>query len=65
MDYSFPEDFDPVAKDLVQKLLQKESENRLGTGRKGTDKDFDTLKKHPFFAGVNFSEVLNSKPPRF
>lgn len=30
---SFPNDFDPTAKDLIQRLLVPEMNNRLGTGK--------------------------------
>lgn len=31
-DVNFPADFDPVAKDLVSKLLDKDPKTRLGSG---------------------------------
>lgn len=40
VEYTFPEDFDPLAKDLIQRLLVKDSEKRLGAGRKNSKYDF-------------------------
>ncbi|CAG8765617.1 9591_t:CDS:2, partial [Racocetra fulgida] len=55
LEYTFPEGFPPVAKDLVQKLL------RLGSGGKaGVEK----LKRHPFFEGVDWDNIWNTPAPR-
>lgn len=40
VEYKFPSDFDPVVKDLVEKLLIKEPEKRLGAGPAGSKNDF-------------------------
>ncbi|KAI8084701.1 kinase-like domain-containing protein, partial [Halteromyces radiatus] len=62
LDYEFPEDFPPVAKDLVQKLLVLDAEKRLGSEAMG---GIDAIKKHPFFDGVNFDQVFEKPaPPR-
>ena len=45
----FPED----AKDLIRKLLSRQTENRLGWGKRGTD----DVKAHPFFASIDFLKL--------
>lgn len=45
-----PED----AIDLVDKLLQINPLERLGVGPKGSKNDFEALKSHNFFKGINF-----------
>jgi len=36
---------------------------RLGAGRYGTQNDYDGLKRHPFFAGIDFDKVFLMKSP--
>ena len=38
---------------------------RLGYGAKGSDNDYDALKNHSFFKGVDFTKIQNGKiaPP--
>ena len=43
---------DPVAKDLISKLLVYDAEDRLGSGKQGSDNDYEALKKHKFFEGI-------------
>jgi len=43
-------------KDLVEKLLKKNWEERLGK-----DGDINEIKNHDFFKGINFDEILNHK----
>ena len=59
-DLKFPEDMSEHARDLIDKLLQKEPHQRLGSGPQHSDNDFSALKNHPFFDGINF-ETLNSQ----
>lgn len=40
------------ARDLIEKLLQLEPQSRLGANN-----DYSKLKSHPFFTGINFSEL--------
>lgn len=54
-----PED----AKDLIQRLLVKDPQSRLGSGEKGTENDFEHLKSHPYFNGINFSTLTTSVVP--
>jgi len=50
----------PEAKDLIEKLLIKEVENRLGCTHGAVE-----IKKHAFFNGINWNNVLKKKlkPP--
>jgi hypothetical protein len=34
---------------------------RLGAGPKGSDNDYESLKSHAFFAGVDFGPGLNTQ----
>ncbi|MCQ2821111.1 MAG: protein kinase [archaeon] len=47
-------------KDFIKKLLNKNPEKRLGSIN-----DFEDIKKHPFFSGLNFDDLLERKikPP--
>ncbi|KAI9315564.1 kinase-like domain-containing protein [Dichotomocladium elegans] len=60
LDYSFPDGFPGVAKDLVQKLLQLEPEKRLGSAATG---GIEALKSHPFFAGTDWDTIWESQAP--
>ena len=46
------------AKDLIFKMISN-SNNRLG--KNGADE----IKKHPFFNGIDWDNIRNSKPPFF
>ncbi|CAG8503063.1 10124_t:CDS:10, partial [Dentiscutata erythropus] len=61
LEYTFPEGFPPVAKDLVQKLLVLNPSERLGSGGKA---GIAKLKKHPFFEGTNWDNIWNTPAPR-
>eukprot|EP00033_Pygsuia_biforma_P000398 GCRY01000475.1.p1 GENE.GCRY01000475.1~~GCRY01000475.1.p1 ORF type:complete len:503 (+),score=111.39 GCRY01000475.1:196-1704(+) len=58
-EFSFPDGFPEVAKDLVTQLLTLDPEQRLGV-RGG----FEELKKHPFFEGIDFDNLLSMEPPK-
>lgn len=49
----FPKTIDPLAKDLIRKLLRKDKTQRLGCLRGGTA----DVKNHPFFKGVNWDAI--------
>ncbi|KAI0071921.1 kinase-like protein [Panus rudis PR-1116 ss-1] len=61
--YTFPDGFDEVAKDLVQKLVVRDPSQRLGAGKPGTDNDMKALRSHPFFASVNWGTLWTDQPP--
>ena len=63
MEYQFPPDFDPVARDLIEKLLIREHDKRLGAGLPGSLYDIKQLKKHPFFKGIDFENLQTTPPP--
>jgi 3-phosphoinositide dependent protein kinase-1 len=63
VEYKFPPDFDPEAKDLIENLLQKDPMKRLGGGPTGSGKDYKALKKHPLFAGIDWKNLHRMKPP--
>ncbi|CAM6126751.1 unnamed protein product [Calypogeia fissa] len=53
-DFIMPQQFHPEAKDLIDKLLNLVPEKRP---------DFATVKKHPFFSGVTWSDLWTSPAP--
>ncbi|KAJ3072055.1 Serine/threonine kinase [Podochytrium sp. JEL0797] len=61
-DPSFPFNTDPDAVDLIQRLLCKTPEKRLGAGVS----DAEEIKAHRWFRDVNWQDVLDRKnPPPF
>ncbi|TFK54040.1 kinase-like protein [Heliocybe sulcata] len=63
LEYTFPEGFDEQAKDLVQKLLQRDPELRLGAGSPGSPNDMQALRSHPFFASINWKTLWKDPAP--
>ena len=61
----YPENTPEHAVDLIEQLLQLNPLERLGYGLPGSGKDFDALKAHPFFNGINFQRLRDRKiaPP--
>ncbi|XP_022242140.1 protein kinase DC2-like [Limulus polyphemus] len=57
----WPRHIDPVAKDLIKKLLVQDRTKRLGSMKNGAD----DVKRHRWFKGINWDDVLNRrvKPP--
>ena len=53
----FPEtmDIDPDLKDLIEKLLEKFSDQRIGKGFQ----DSGELEEHPFFDSIDFDKLYN------
>lgn len=60
LEYEFPEGFDPVARELVEKLLVLEPSERLGCEELG---GMEKLKSHPFFDGITWETLSEQKPP--
>jgi len=48
---------DPVAKDLIERLLKKEPSERIGAA------DIEELKSHPFFQDIDWATLRETKPP--
>ncbi|TPX69348.1 hypothetical protein SpCBS45565_g02581 [Spizellomyces sp. 'palustris'] len=56
----FPDEMSSVAKDLLRQLLNRDPAKRLGAN------GADEIKRHPFFADINWSRLLARKyPPPF
>ena len=60
---TFPESMDPTARDLIDQLLQLDPLARLGCGPLGTPNDISAIKKHPFFADLDFETIPSTKVP--
>ncbi|KAG0311843.1 pkb-activating kinase-like protein, partial [Linnemannia gamsii] len=59
LEYSFPAGFPKAAMDLVSRLLVHDPNERLGANN-----TIDQLKQHPFFDGVEWSELWNQPAPK-
>src|SRR5262249_30254317 len=60
LEYTFPEGFPGVARDLVSKLLLTDPAERLGGGLGGVA----DIKNHPFFDGVDWANLFRSEAPK-
>jgi serine/threonine protein kinase len=63
LNYDFPENFPEAAKDLVKCLMVNDPGQRLGSGSLGSENDFNALKLHPFFTGIDFDSLGQIQPP--
>jgi len=63
LDYSFPEGFDPEAKDLVQRLIVRDPMERLGAGPSGSDISMQALRNHPFLSSINWQTLWTEPAP--
>jgi len=61
--YEFPNNVPPKAVNLCKKLLVMDPNKRLGSGPKGSDFDYEALKKDPFFEAIEFELLHLVKPP--
>jgi len=59
MNVELPVTFSPELKNLLESLLQRDVDKRLGCGGQGADE----VKNHPFFAGVDWIQVYQQKYP--
>lgn len=59
LEYDFPDGFDPLAKDLVQRLLVLNPEKRLGAE---DAVPYISLREHKFFADIDWNDI--GPPPR-
>lgn len=55
----FPTGFNPIARDLISKLLLLDPLSRLGANSEG----LMTLKAHPFFSGIDFASLATTPVP--
>ncbi|XP_076349302.1 cAMP-dependent protein kinase catalytic subunit 3-like isoform X2 [Tachypleus tridentatus] len=57
----WPRHIDPIAKDLIKKVLVQDRTKRLGNMKNGAD----DIKRHRWFKGTNWDDVLNKRirPP--
>ena len=57
----YPSWIEENAKDLINKLLNKNPEKRIGSGKEGAE----NIKKHPFFSDIDWNKALNKelRPP--
>ena len=62
---SYPENvtISENAKDLINKILIKDPSKRLGAGEPKTELDLEHLKKHPFFKGIKWKNIINQNVP--
>lgn len=44
-------------------MLQLDPSERLGAGPPGSKNDYNALKAHPFFKGINFKMLSQTAPP--
>jgi 3-phosphoinositide dependent protein kinase-1 len=58
-DVEFPSYLPKEAVDLMDKLLQVDPLQRIGTGENG----YADIKAHPFFKGVNWKNLISENPP--
>jgi len=59
MNVELPDNFSPELKHLLESLLQRDVDKRLGCGGHGAEE----LKTHPFFTGVDWVQVYQQKYP--
>uniref|UniRef100_A0A672K3B9 Ribosomal protein S6 kinase n=1 Tax=Sinocyclocheilus grahami TaxID=75366 RepID=A0A672K3B9_SINGR len=58
-DPPFPKDLGPLAKDVIQRLLNKDPKKRLGSGPSGAQ----NVKSHPFYQKMNWEDLAAKKVP--
>jgi 3-phosphoinositide dependent protein kinase-1 len=61
----YPTHMHADAVDLVSKLLNTDPSQRLGAGRPDSSNDYEALKRHPFFDGLDVNSVFCQSVPNF
>eukprot|EP01097_Dermamoeba_algensis_P000098 TRINITY_DN1034_c0_g1_i1.p1 TRINITY_DN1034_c0_g1~~TRINITY_DN1034_c0_g1_i1.p1 ORF type:complete len:302 (-),score=57.14 TRINITY_DN1034_c0_g1_i1:172-1077(-) len=56
--FVYPENFPPVARDIIDKLLEPNPEKRLGAN------GYQEIKSHPFFNGIQWDRLKDTTPPK-
>lgn len=59
LEYTFPKNFPPVARDLIEKLLVLDPGDRLGSGENG----IENIRNHEWFNDVDFQQIWTMDPP--
>lgn len=62
INYTFPENFHPVAKDLVKSLLVLDPDKRLGAHDKN-EQMYNSIRNHEFFSNINFDKLYSQTSP--
>ena len=58
-----PNELEPEAVDIINQLLQIDPQERLGTNKTNYRINFDEIKSHPYFKGINFETLPKTSPP--
>lgn len=58
LEYTMPDNFPEVAKDIIRRLLVKNPRERLGAGGK-----IDDIKQHPFFENIDWNNLFIEPSP--
>ncbi|KDQ15315.1 hypothetical protein BOTBODRAFT_31969 [Botryobasidium botryosum FD-172 SS1] len=63
LEYTIPEWFDPAARDLVEKLLILDPQERIGAGPSTSSNPPAALRAHPFFESIAWGTLWTDAPP--
>lgn len=58
-----PNDMEPETVDIIDRLLQLDPQTRIGANTEDFTLDFNEIKTHPYFKGVNFEGLAATAPP--
>lgn len=62
-DFKYPDGFPDVARDLIDRILVQDPNQRLGAGSDEEGNGYEALKAHPFFEGIDWDSVGMTQPP--
>lgn len=64
IEYTFPTNINPQGRDLIERLLQIEPEDRIGAADMQTrEKLYHSIRSHEFFSGINFETLYSQRSP--